>query len=132
MNNYLLGQTLGYITATINFILYIPQVIHVFKVKDTHSIDTNFILLQMLSCTSTLSYAIVIKETPLIVSNVKGLKEIIKRDNSGEVFDKTSENLSKAIKNSLKNDNLEAYKANIRKSNTDYTWSRFIQELEKI
>jgi glycosyltransferase involved in cell wall biosynthesis len=71
-------------------------------------------------------------ETPLIVSNVKGLKEIIKKDNSGEVFDKTSENLSKAIKNSLKNDNLEAYKANIRKSKTDYTWSRFIQELEKI
>jgi glycosyltransferase involved in cell wall biosynthesis len=71
-------------------------------------------------------------ETPLIVSNIKGLKEIIKRDNSGEVFDKTSENLSKAIKNSLKNDNLEAYKANIRKSKTDYTWSRFIQELEKI
>ena len=71
-------------------------------------------------------------ETPLIVSNVKGLKEIIKRDNSGEVFDKTSENLSKAIINSLKNDNQETYKANIRKSKTEYTWSRFIQELEKI
>lgn len=70
MNNYFLGQTLGYITASINFILYIPQVIHVYKVQDTHSIDTNFILLQMLSCTSTLSYAIVINEPPLIVSSV--------------------------------------------------------------
>lgn len=70
MNNYFLGQSLGYITAAINFILYIPQVIHVYKVKDTHSIDTNFILLQILSCTSTLSYAIVINEPPLIVSSV--------------------------------------------------------------
>ena len=70
MNNYLLGQILGYFTATINFILYIPQVVHVYKVQDTHSINTNFILLQLLSCTSTLSYAIVINEPPLIVSSV--------------------------------------------------------------
>ena len=70
MNNYLLGQILGYTTATINFILYIPQVIHVYKVRDTHSIDTSFILLQLLSCTSTLSYAVVINEKPLIVSSV--------------------------------------------------------------
>ena len=70
MNNYFLGQTLGYLTAAINFILYIPQVIHVFKVKDTHSIDTNFILLQILSCTSTLSYAVVIREPPLMVSSI--------------------------------------------------------------
>lgn len=70
MNNYFLGQTLGYLTAAINFILYIPQVIHVFKVKDTHSIDTNFILLQILSCTTTLSYAVVINEPPLMVSSI--------------------------------------------------------------
>jgi len=70
MNNYLLGQILGYTTATINFILYIPQVIHVYKVRDTHSIDTSFILLQLLSCTTTLSYAIVINEKPLIVSSI--------------------------------------------------------------
>ena len=70
MNNYYLGQTLGYFTAAVNFILYIPQVIHVFKVRDTHSIDTNFILLQMLSCVSTLSYGIIIKETPIIISSI--------------------------------------------------------------
>ena len=70
MSNYILGQALGYITAGINFILFIPQVIHVYKVKDTHSIDTNFILLQILSCISTLSYAIVIYQPPLMVSSV--------------------------------------------------------------
>tara|TARA_B100001175_G_scaffold306321_1_gene304296 strand:- start:157 stop:498 length:342 start_codon:yes stop_codon:yes gene_type:complete len=70
MNNNLLGQVLGYFTASVNFILYLPQVIHVFKVKDTKSLDTNFLLLQMLSCTSTLSYGMVIHETPIVVSSI--------------------------------------------------------------
>lgn len=71
-------------------------------------------------------------ETPLIVSNVKGLKEIVQRDKSGQVFDKTSESLAKAILNSLKDDKQKVYRANILKSKTKYTWSRFIQELEKV
>ena len=71
-------------------------------------------------------------DTPLVVSNINGLKEIIKRDYTGEVFNKTSENLSKAIINSIKSGNQEIYKSNIRKSKTKYTWSRFVQELEKI
>ncbi|MDG1338336.1 MAG: glycosyltransferase [Flavobacteriaceae bacterium] len=71
-------------------------------------------------------------ETPLIVSNIKGLREIVERDNSGEVFNKTSENLSKVILNSLKNNNQETYRDNIKKSKSKYTWSRFIQEIEKV
>lgn len=70
--------------------------------------------------------------TPLIVSNISGLKEIIRKDKSGEVFDKTSENLSKAIKNTIKVDKLETYISNIKKSKMKYTWSRFVQELKKI
>jgi len=70
MNYNFLGQCLGYLTAGINFVLYLPQVIHVYKVKDTKSLDSKFIILQMLSCTSTLSYGIVIKEIPIIVSSV--------------------------------------------------------------
>ena len=48
MNNYYIGQILGYITAGVNFILYMPQVIHVYKVKDTNSLDSKFLLLQIL------------------------------------------------------------------------------------
>ena len=70
MTYSLLGQFLGYFTAGINFILYVPQVIHVYTVKDTNSLDTKFIILQILSCTSTLSYGIVIKEMPIIVSSI--------------------------------------------------------------
>ena len=64
--------------------------------------------------------------------NIKGLREIVERDNSGEVFNKTSENLSKVILNSLKNNNQETYRDNIKKSKSKYTWSRFIQEIEKV
>jgi uncharacterized protein with PQ loop repeat len=70
MNYNFLGQFLGYLTAGINFVLYLPQVLHVYKVKDTNSLDSKFIILQILSCTSTLSYGIVIKEMPIIVSSV--------------------------------------------------------------
>ena len=71
-------------------------------------------------------------ETPLIVSNVKGLREIIERDKSGEIFNKTSEDLSKCILDSIKSENQEIYRSNIRKSKTKYTWLRFINELEKV
>ena len=71
-------------------------------------------------------------ETPIIVSNVKGLREIIERDKSGEIFNKSSEDLSKCILNSIKSENQEIYRSNIRKSKTKYTWLRFINELEKV
>ena len=70
MVNNELGEILGYVTALINFFLFLPQVIHVFKVKDTNSISTSFILLQIVSCISTLSYAITIDEKPLMVSSI--------------------------------------------------------------
>ena len=66
------------------------------------------------------------------LSNVDGLKEIIQRDNSGEVFNNTAKDLSKAILNSIKRDRQELYISNIRNSKAKYTWSRFIKELEKI
>ena len=71
-------------------------------------------------------------ETPLIVSNVDGLKDIIQRDNSGEVFNYTAKDLSKAILNSIKRDKQKLYISNIRNSKAKYTWSRFIKELKKI
>tara|TARA_A100001015_G_C14966299_1_gene703105 strand:- start:446 stop:745 length:300 start_codon:yes stop_codon:yes gene_type:complete len=65
-----LGEFFGYMTAVINFFLFLPQVVHVYKVKDTRSISTNFILLQVLSCISTLTYAVIINEYPLMVSSI--------------------------------------------------------------
>ena len=51
---------------------------------------------------------------------------------NGEIFNKSSEDLSKCILNSIKSENQEIYRSNIRKSKTKYTWSRFIKELGKV
>ena len=71
-------------------------------------------------------------DTPLVVSNINGLKEIIQRDKSGEVFNNSAKELSIAILNTIKNDKQELYISNIRKAKIKYTWLRFIKELEKI
>ena len=70
MNLYIVGQILGYITAVINIILYLPQVIHVYKVKDTTSLNSLFIIFQMLSCVGTLTYGIILAEIPIIISSI--------------------------------------------------------------
>ncbi|MDB2366703.1 hypothetical protein N9V49_04330, partial [Flavobacteriaceae bacterium] len=71
-------------------------------------------------------------DTPLVVSNINGLKEIIQRDKSGEVFNNSAKELSIAILNTIKNDKQELYISNIRKAKIKYSWLRFIKELEKI
>jgi uncharacterized protein with PQ loop repeat len=70
MDSYEIGQLLGYVTACVNFVLYLPQVIHVYQIQDTHSLNTNFILLQMLSCITTFSYGAILNEKPIMVSSI--------------------------------------------------------------
>lgn len=69
MNWYLFGQTLGYVTAGINFVLYLPQVIHVYQLKDTESLNSHFLLLQMTSCATTFGYGALLGEYPLMISS---------------------------------------------------------------
>lgn len=69
MNNYFIGQTLGYITAGVNFFLYLPQVIHVYKLKDTKSLNSDFLILQMVSCATTFGYGAILNEYPLMISS---------------------------------------------------------------
>ena len=70
MDLYLIGEILGYITAVINFILYLPQVIHVYKIKDTTSLNSLFLIFQMLSCITTFLYGLILNELPMIISSV--------------------------------------------------------------
>ena len=67
---YYLSQVFGYITACINTILYIPEVIHIYTIKDTHSLNSYFLMLQITSCITTLCYGALIGEHPIIVSSV--------------------------------------------------------------
>ena len=69
---------------------------------------------------------------PLVVSNVKGLKEIIDKDQSGEIFDKTPNNLSKAILRCLEKEKYEIYITNILKAKSKYSWSAFIERIKAI
>ena len=71
-------------------------------------------------------------ETPSVVSNINGLKEIIHRDKSGTTFEKTPENLSTAILESLGEERNNYYRINIKKSKGEYSWLSFIKELQKL
>ncbi len=67
---YYYGQIFGYITAVINFCLYLPQVLHVYHIQNTTSLNSYFLILQIASCLTTLSYGYIIHEYPIIISSI--------------------------------------------------------------
>jgi len=69
---------------------------------------------------------------PLVVSKVRGLEEIISKDQSGEIFDKTPENLAKAILNCIDKKRNQLYISNIIKAKNNYSWSTFVEKIKKI
>ena len=69
-------------------------------------------------------------DKPLVVSNIKGLKEIIINDKSGEIFDETPYNLAISLKNCINPENNRNYSNNISESKRKYSWSRFIKNIE--
>lgn len=69
-------------------------------------------------------------DKPLVVSNIKGLKENIINDKSGEIFDETPYNLAISIKNCINPENNRNYSNNISESKRKYSWSRFIKKIE--
>ena len=60
------------------------------------------------------------------------LKEIINKDQSGEVFDKTPENLAKAILNCIDEKRNQLYVSNIIKAKNYYSWSTFVKKIKTI
>ena len=71
-------------------------------------------------------------ETPMVVSDIEGLKDVIIRDKSGAIFKKTAENLSSVILESLDKEKNLNYKENIKKSKVKYSWLSFIKELQEL
>ena len=67
-------------------------------------------------------------DKPLVVSNIEGLKEIIIKDQSGEIFNETAYNLAISIKNCINPENNRNYSNNISKSKRKYSWSRFVEK----
>ncbi len=71
-------------------------------------------------------------DTPIVVSDIEGLKEVVLIDKSGAIFKKTAKNLSSVILESLEKKKNYNYKQNIKKSKVKYSWLSFIKELQKL
>jgi D-inositol-3-phosphate glycosyltransferase len=67
-------------------------------------------------------------ETPLIVTDLEGLKTPIIKDKSGKVSSKNPKDIAKAIIELIQKENLELAQKNIRKSKTSYSWKSFTEQ----
>lgn len=63
------SEIFGYLGAFFLIITLIPQLYHTIKTKKVNDISFLFISLQIITCILFLIYGILIKETPLIISN---------------------------------------------------------------
>ncbi|MDB2457382.1 glycosyltransferase, partial [Flavobacteriaceae bacterium] len=67
-------------------------------------------------------------ETPLIVTDLEGLKAPIIKDKSGKVSSKNPKDIAEAITELIQKENLELAQKNIRKSKTSYSWRSFTEQ----
>lgn len=66
----LLTEIIGYIAATLAAIIFLPQVIHTIKTKDTKSLSLLTFILISLSNFCWLSYGILISDVAIILSQI--------------------------------------------------------------
>ena len=60
---------IGLTSSILISIMFVPQVVHVYKTKDTHAINYSFLNLNMLASTLGLVYSIYFTVVPMIVAN---------------------------------------------------------------
>ncbi len=70
LTKYELGQVFGYIGTFFSIILFMPQVRHVYKTKDTYAINKCYLNLEIIGSSIKLTYAMLIGEYPLIISSI--------------------------------------------------------------
>ena len=80
---------IGLTSSVLITIMFVPQVVHVYRTKDTNAIDYSFLFLNLLASAMALIYSIYYTVVPMIVANtsaglfslsllsMKGLKEKI-------------------------------------------------------
>lgn len=59
----------GLASSVLITIMFVPQVVHVYRTKDTHAIDYTFLYLNLLASTLGLVYSIYFTVVPMIVAN---------------------------------------------------------------
>ena len=60
---------IGLASSVIISIMFVPQVVHVYKTTDTHAINYTFLLLNMLASSLGLIYSVYFTIVPMIVAN---------------------------------------------------------------
>lgn len=82
-------DNVGLASSVLITIMFVPQVVHVYRTKDTNAIDYSFLFLNLLASAMALIYSIYYTVVPMIVANtsaglfslsllsMKGLKEKI-------------------------------------------------------
>lgn len=70
LTKYELGQVFGYISTFFSIVLFMPQVRHVYKTKDTYAINKCYLNLEIIAGSIKLIYAFFIGEYPLIISSI--------------------------------------------------------------
>ena len=62
-------DTLGLVSSILITIMFVPQVVHVYRTKDTDAINSSFIKLNILASALGLVYSIYYKVVPMMVAN---------------------------------------------------------------
>jgi uncharacterized protein with PQ loop repeat len=60
---------IGLTSSILISIMFVPQVVHVYRTKDTHAINYAFLNLNMLASSLGLIYSVYFKIVPMIVAN---------------------------------------------------------------
>ena len=63
------GPWIGYAAGAITVIAFLPQVVRVWRTKQTHDLSRNTYLLLILSCVLWLTYGFVSGDAPVIATN---------------------------------------------------------------
>lgn len=62
-------NAVGLISSILISIMFVPQVVHVYKTKDTHAINYTFLNLNMVASSLGLVYSIYYNVIPMIIAN---------------------------------------------------------------
>ena len=67
-------------------------------------------------------------QTPILVSNIEGLRTPIENDKTGELTSKEPMEIAENIKNMLEKNNYVRYQKNLMKVKNDYLWSSYAKK----
>jgi uncharacterized protein with PQ loop repeat len=60
---------LGLVSSILITVMFVPQIMHVYKTKDTHAINYTFLFLNLLASSTGLVYSIHFRVIPMMIAN---------------------------------------------------------------